>query len=261
MYLFHHRAICSVWKLTHSQFCKIFDSEWAFPRSHLTGSWGGVVGALHSFPTSFWQQFSPAPSPPYPVCKLCLRYHGLRQCWCCLCCLGSKNGVKTPCRNSSTVYTHWANSELQTAPNPLLFDCFQQLTQSKLPATQMISLPTGADPFSQLFIKNHSLEVFLKHPSHDVTKRILSESHFTGEEMEAIKSWPVPEKAEINLIFLSSQGPQREQDWIFLHQEPVAILSACRTAKNNSRIFWLCFQCINHSTFQTLKLGPIFTSG
>lgn len=83
-------------------------------------------------------------------------------------------------------------------------------------------------------------------------KQILSESYFTGEEMEAIKSWPAPEKSEINLIFLSSQGPQREQDWIFLHQEPMAILSTCRTAKN-STIFWLFFQWINHSTFQTLK--------
>lgn len=26
--------------------------------------------------------------------------------------------------------------------------------------------------------------------------------------MEAIKLWPAPEKAEINLIFLSSQGPR-----------------------------------------------------
>lgn len=72
----------------------------------------------------------------------------------------------------------------------------------------MISLPTGAYPFSQLFIKNHSLEAFQKHPSHDVMRQILSESHFTGEEMEAIKLWPAPEKAEINLIFLSSQGPR-----------------------------------------------------
>lgn len=98
----------------------------------------------------------------------------------------------------------------------------------------MISLPTGADPFSQLFIKNLSLEIFLKHPSHDVMTRILSESYFTGEEMEAIKLWPVPEKAEINLIFLSSQGPQREQDWIFFCQEPMAILSTGRTAKNST---------------------------
>lgn len=52
--------------------------------------------------------------------------------------------------------------------------------------------------------------------------------------MEAIKLWPVPEKAEINLIFLSSQGPQREQDWIFLCQEPMAILSTGRTAKNST---------------------------
>lgn len=91
---------------------------------------------------------------------------------------------------------------------------------------------------------------------------ILSESYFTGEEMEAIKLWPVPEKAEINLIFLSSQGPQREQDWIFLCQEPMAILSTGRTAKN-STIFWLCFQRIHHSTFQSLansanKNGPNF---
>lgn len=40
------------------------------------------------------------------------------------------------------------------------FYCFHQLTQSRQPAIQMISLPTVVCSSSQLFIKNHSLEVF-----------------------------------------------------------------------------------------------------